>query len=114
GWDTLDELLAQYHDFDIFTDDSLKVKHLRPTGKAYNAKAKLLQGEAMYTMGYGYWITFIASLKMAWKLKKRNAFFDNMEGFYNARESQKPLLVTKDEADFIRKYRWQSIKKKLF
>ncbi|MRI02376.1 glycosyltransferase [Kriegella sp. EG-1] len=114
GWDTLDELLAQYHGFEIFTDATLKAKHLRPTGKAYNTKAKLLQGEAMYTMGYGYWITFIASLKMAWKLKKHNAFFDNMEGFYSARSAKKPLLVNKEEAEFIRKYRWQNIKRKLF
>jgi len=114
GWDTLDELLARYHGFEIFTDNSLKVKHLRPTGKAYNAKAKLLQGEAMYTMGYGYWITFIASLKMAWKHKKSNAFFDNMEGFFKARKEKKAFLVTKDEAKFIRNYRWKNIRRKLF
>lgn len=114
GWDTVDELLAQYHGFEIFTDDSLKVKHLRPTGKAYNAKAKLLQGEAMYAMGYGYWITFIASLKMAWKHKKSNAFFDNMEGFYKARRGKKPYLVSKEEGKFIRKHRWKNIRRKLF
>jgi len=114
GWDTLDELLARYHGFEIFTDEALKVKHLRPTGKAYNAKAKLLQGEAMYTMGYGYWITFIASLKMAWKHKKRDAFFDNMEGFFKARKEKKAFLVTKDEAKFIRNYRWKNIRRKLF
>lgn len=114
GWDTLDELLARYHGFEIYTDDSLKVKHLRPTGKAYNTKAKLLQGEAMYTMGYGYWITFIASLKMAWKHKKSGPFFDNMEGFYNARREKKPHLVTKEEGAFIRKYRWKGIRGKLF
>jgi len=114
GWDTVDELLAQYHGFEIFTDDSLKVNHLRPTGKAYNTKAKLLQGEAMYTMGYGYWITFIASLKMAWKLKKSNAFFDNMEGFYMARRGKKPYLVSKEEGKFIRKHRWNNIRRKLF
>ncbi len=54
GWDTVDELLAQYHGFKIHTDDTLKVKHLRPTGKAYNKKAKGLQGKAMYT--YALWI----------------------------------------------------------
>lgn len=114
GWDTMDELLAQYHGFEIFTDNTLKVKHLRPTGKAYNSKAKLLQGEAMYTMGYGYWITFIASLKMAWKCKKSNAFFDNMEGFYKARRGKKEYLVSKEEGRFIRKHRWKNIRKKLF
>lgn len=114
GWDTVDELLAQYHGFETFTDDSLKVKHLRPTGKAYNAKAKLLQGEAMYAMDYGYWITFIASLKMAWKHKKSNPFFDNMEGFYKARRGKKPYLVSKEEGKFIRKYRWKNIRRKIF
>ncbi len=114
GWDTVDELLAQYHGFDIFTDDALKVKHLRPTGNAYDTKAKLLQGEAMYTMGYGYWITFIASLKMAWKHKKTSVFFDNMEGFYEARKGKKPYLVTEEEARFIRKHRWKNIRRKLF
>lgn len=114
GWDTVDELLARYHGFEIFTDDTLKVRHLRPTGKAYNAKAKLLQGEAMYTMGYGYWITFIASLKMAWKHKKTTAFFDNMEGFYLARRRKSDYMVTKDEGRFIRKHRWKNIRRKLF
>ncbi|MFK5973730.1 MAG: glycosyltransferase family A protein, partial [Flavobacteriaceae bacterium] len=78
GWDTVDELLAQYQGYEIFTDDALKAKHLRPTGNAYNAKAKLLQGKAMYTMRYGFLITLIASLKMAWKQQKKNSFFDNM------------------------------------
>ena len=114
GWDTLDELLAQYNGFEIFTDDTLKVKHLRPTGKAYSTKAKQLQGQAMYTMGYGYWITFIASLKMAWKHKKTSTFFDNMEGFYNARRSKMTLLVSKEEAEFIRKHRWNNIWRKVF
>jgi glycosyltransferase involved in cell wall biosynthesis len=114
GWDTVDELLARYHGFEIFTDDSLKVRHLRTTGEAYNAKAKLLQGEAMYTMGYGYWITFIASLKMAWKHKKSAAFFDNMEGFYLARRRKANYLVSKEEGQFIRRHRWKSIRRKLF
>ncbi|MGI9550943.1 MAG: glycosyltransferase family 2 protein, partial [Aurantibacter sp.] len=114
GWDTVDELLAKYHGFEIYTDDSLKVKHLRPTGMAYDPKAKLLQGEAMYTMGYGYWITFIASIKRAWKHKKTSAFFDNMEGFYLARRRNAPYIVSKAEGQFIRKHRWKNIRRKLF
>ncbi|QLG45989.1 glycosyltransferase [Costertonia aggregata] len=113
GWDTVDELLAQYHGYHIFTDDSLKVKHLRPTGNAYNAKAKLLQGKAMYTMRYGFLITLIASLKMAWKQKKKAAFFDNMYGFFEAKKENAPFLVSQKEGDFIRKLRWSSIKRKL-
>lgn len=114
GWDTLDELLAQYNGFEIFTDDALKAKHLRPTGHAYNDKAKLLQGKAMYTMRYGFWITFIASAKMAWKLRKLHVFIDNFEGYYTAKKEKEHILVTEQEGRFIRKLRWANIKRKLF
>jgi glycosyltransferase involved in cell wall biosynthesis len=113
GWDTLDELLAQYHNFEIFTDDTLHVKHLRPTGNAYDPKTKLLQGKAMYCMRYGFWISCIASLKMAWKQKRSNAFFANMYGFFKAKKDHDPFLVTPKEGQFIRKLRWQGIKQKL-
>jgi len=114
GWDTVDELLAQYHDFQVFTDDALKVKHLRPTGHSYNEKAKILQGKAMYTMRYGFWITFIASAKMAWNNKKWKVFIDNFEGYYTARKERASFLVTKKQGKFIRRLRWQNIKRKLF
>lgn len=113
GWDTVDELLAQYHNYEVFTDDSLIAKHLRPIGKAYDAKARLLQGKAMYTMRYGFWVTVLASLKMAWKQKKRAAFLDNMYGFLEAQKSDVPYLVNEQEGKFIRKYRWQGMHAKL-
>ncbi|MFS4493581.1 glycosyltransferase family A protein [Maribacter sp. 2308TA10-17] len=113
GWDTVDELLAQFNDFEIFTDDALHAKHLRPTGHSYNEKAKLLQGKAMYTMRYGFWITFIASMKMAWKAKNWKSFIDNFEGYYTARKEKEPFLVTEKQGNFIRNLRWKSIKRKL-
>ncbi len=112
GWDTVDELLARFHGYEIHTDESLKAKHLRPVGKAYNKRAKLLQGKAMYGMRYGYWITMIASLKMAWKQRKMNAFFDNMEGYLQAEREQEPYLVSEEEGKFIRNWRWKRIKQK--
>ena len=114
GWDTVDELLAQFYGFEIFTDASLQVKHLRPTGDAYNKSAKLLQGKAMYTMRYGFIITLIASLKMAWKQHKAQAFFDNMNGFFSAKKENLPFLVSTKQGSFIRNLRWKGIKKQLF
>ncbi|MEJ4089424.1 glycosyltransferase family 2 protein [Galbibacter orientalis] len=114
GWDTVDELLAKHHGFAIFTDSNLKVKHLRPTGKSYNKKAKLLQGKAMYTMRYGFFITAIASLKMALKQKKSQTFIDNMKGFFDAKKNKTPFIVSEKEGAFIRDYRIKNIKKKLF
>src|SRR5690606_32964411 len=65
GWDTVDELLAQYHGWKIRTDTSLHVKHLKPTGKVYSKAAKFKQGEAFYRMRYGFRLTLIASAKLA-------------------------------------------------
>lgn len=114
GWDTVDELVARFHEYEIFTDETLKVKHLRPTGKAYDQKAKLLQGRAMYGMRYGIWITTIASAKMALKQHRPKAFFDNMHGYLEAKKEEAPFLVTEEEGLFIRKLRWRNIGRKLF
>ncbi len=114
GWDTLDELIAQYYGYDIYTDDSLKVKHLRPTGKNYNQRAKTMQGKAMYTMRYGFIVSCIASLKMAWKQKNKNTFFDNMYGYLLAKKEGETFLVSKKEGQFIRKLRWRNMRRKLF
>ncbi|EAR02159.1 glycosyltransferase family 2 protein [Maribacter sp. HTCC2170] len=113
GWDTVDELLVQFNGFKIETLDSLHVKHLRPTGKAYNPKAKLLQGEAMYTMDYGFLLTSVASLKMAIKQNKPIALYHNIKGFLHARRERLPKIVSKEEGRFIRKLRWKGIKNKL-
>ena len=113
GWDTVDELLAQYCGFEIFTDPDLKVKHLRPVGKNYDDKASLLQGEAMYTMRYGFWISLIASLKMAWKQRNLKVLFNNLGGFSNARIENRPFLVNEREGRFIRQLRWKNIRSKL-
>lgn len=113
GWDTVDELLAQYHGFEIKTLDELQVKHLRPIGKAYNAKAKLMQGEAMYAMDYGCLLTSIASLKMAMKQKNPKTMYHNMRGFFKAKANNLQKMVTPEEGKFIRKLRWKGIKDKI-
>jgi glycosyltransferase involved in cell wall biosynthesis len=113
GWDTLDELLARYQGYRIQSIESLKVKHLRPTGKSYNKKARLLQGKAMYTMGYGFVLTFIASIKMALMNKRPKVVLDNLSGYFKAKNDHVPLIVSKEEAEFIRAYRWKNIKGQL-
>jgi len=113
GWDTVDELLTQYHGFEIETMDELKVKHLRPTGNAYNAKAKLMQGEAMYAMDYGFWLTLIASFKMALKQKNPKTLYHNMKGYLKAKRTQHQKMVSPEEGSFIRSLRWKGIKQKV-
>ena len=114
GWDTVDELLCKYYNWKVVTDESLHVKHLKPTGASYNQTARFKQGEAFYTLGYGFFITAIASLKLAIRKGKPLLFLDYIKGFWKAKSSKKPLLVTEEQAKFIRAYRWKKIKEKLF
>ncbi|WP_281324293.1 glycosyltransferase family 2 protein [Flavobacterium sp. IMCC34518] len=114
GWDTVDELLCKYYNWKVVTDASLHVKHLKPTGANYSKTARYKQGEAFYTLGYGFWITAIASIKLAVMKKKPLLFLDYIKGFWKAKKAKTPLLVTKEQARFIQNYRLQKMKDKLF
>ncbi|SDS70007.1 glycosyltransferase family 2 protein [Winogradskyella sediminis] len=113
GWDTVDELLARYHGWTILTDESLHVKHLKPTGHSYNKASKYLQGEAMYKMRYGFWITLISALKLAYKKRSFRLFKDYMSGYFKAKSNASAFLVSKEEGKFIRDLRWKGITDKL-
>ena len=113
GWDTVDELLAKFYGWKVITDPSLIIKHLKPTGANYNKTARYKQGEAFYNLGYGFFITAIASAKLALMKKKPILFLDYIRGFWKAKMANTPLLVTEQQAKFIRKYRLQKMKEKL-
>jgi hypothetical protein len=113
GWDTVDELLAKYHNWEIFTDESLHVKHLKPTGQSYDKASKHLQGEAMYKMRYGFWITLISALKLAYKKSSFRLFRDYISGYFKANYKDLEFLVSEDEGKFIRDLRWKGIRNKI-
>ena len=114
GWDTVDELLCKFYNWKVVTDESLHVKHLKPTGASYNKAARYKQGEAFYSLGYGFIITAISSLKLAMRKGKPLLFIDYIMGFWKAKSSGKPLFVTAEQAKFFRNYRWKKMKEKLF
>lgn len=113
GWDTVDELLCRFYRWKIVTLESLKVKHLKPTGANYDKSARYKQGEAFYRLHYGLMITTIAALKLATKKKKTLLFIDYLKGFFKAKREKQPYLVNDEQGKFIRNYRWQKIKSKL-
>ncbi len=113
GWDTVDELLCKFYNWKVVTDETLHVKHLKPTGANYNKAARYKQGEAFYSLGYGFLITTIASIKLALKKKKPLLFIDYLKGFWKAKAEGKEMLVTKEQSKFIRQYRWKKMKEKL-
>lgn len=113
GWDTVDELLCRYYSWKIVTIETLKVKHLKPTGAIYDKKARYKQGEAFYRLHYGFFITLIAALKLSFKKKKPLLCIDYLTGFFKAKKKQQPFLVNDEQGDFIRRYRWKKIISKL-
>lgn len=114
GWDTADELIAKFYGWKVVTIERLKVKHLKPTGANYNKAARYKQGEAFYSLGYGLLITTIAGAKLAMRKGKPLLFIDYIKGFLQAKNDKKPMLVTPEQATFIRAYRWKKMKQKVF
>ena len=112
GWDTVDELLARYHGWNVVTIPGLHVKHLKPTGANYGKAARYKQGEAFYALGYGFWITAIASAKLAMRKRQPSLAVDYLAGFFKARQNAVPMLVNQDQARWIRQYRWKKIRAK--
>ena len=109
GWDTVDELLAKYYNWTLLTDNSLHVKHLKPTGISYNKASKYMQGEAMYKMRYGFIITLISALKLAYKKKSFKLFTYYILGYFRGKRFNLEQLVTKEQGKFIRRLRWQGM-----
>lgn len=113
GWDTMDELLAQYHGWKVKTDPLLIVKHLKPTGISYSKTSKYKQGEAFYKMRYGFLLSLIASAKLATKKKSLRFFLNSIIGYCQSLRIKEPYVVSEEEGVFIRNHRWKGIKKKL-
>ncbi|EDP97705.1 glycosyltransferase [Kordia algicida OT-1] len=113
GWDTADVLLARFHGWKVHVDQSLLVKHLKPTGNAYKQNVHRKHGAVFYKLGYGSLISLISAFKIALKKKKIRVFFAYMDGFFTAKKTRVPQMVTPAEARFIRTYRRTQMARKL-
>lgn len=113
GWDTADVLLARFHGYGVKTLPGLEVIHLRPTGSAYSGRNARLQGQALYKLRYGFRISLLSSLKMAWKRKNPILPLHHLQGYVQAALSGSDRLLTRQEGRFARQWRWDQIRKKL-
>jgi len=114
GWDTIDELVALYNGWSFRTDDTLHVKHMKPTGSTYNKSAKHYQGIALYKMRNGFVLAFLSALKLAYKKGSIRLFWDYLMGYLKAWREKMPFIVSTDEGAFIRAYRWKKIRTLVF
>ncbi len=113
GWDTLDELLAQYYQWEILVDDTLKVKHLKPTGLNYSPGAAILQGEATYRMRLGWVLTLIIGLKRGLVTQSFRIFWSYIKGYSIAKKNKIPFTVDKPQGKYLRAYRWSGILRRI-
>ena len=112
GWDTVDVLLAQKKGWLIYTDKNLIVKHLKPTGQKYSLHSKILQGESLYKMRFGFILSILSLLKSSLNNYSLSRLFFGLIGYCISFLKQKPFIVTDEEGVYIRNFRWKVIYKK--
>ncbi|MCB9274302.1 MAG: glycosyltransferase family 2 protein [Lewinellaceae bacterium] len=116
GWDTADELLARYHGWSIQVDTGLQVRHYRPLGaETGSVKIRVKVGNGMYRLRYGFLITLISAVKAGY-LNKPYALtgLAVMWGWIQSWLRHEDFIVTKEEGQFIRRFRRQRMLRKAF
>tara|TARA_B100001029_G_C14988495_1_gene410537 strand:- start:232 stop:1077 length:846 start_codon:yes stop_codon:yes gene_type:complete len=109
GWDTIDEILANYHGYEVRVLNNLKVKHLRPIGNVYSRNSSFLQGQAFYKMRYGFILGILACLKGFFIKKSLSFLFWSILGLLSCYLKKESYIVTKNQGEFIRNFRFNSI-----
>ena len=67
----------------------------------------------MYKMRYGFVITLISAMKLAYKKRSFSLFKNYMAGYFKAKNSNTEFLVTETQGKFIRQLRWNGMIGKL-
>ena len=78
-------------------DETLKVKHLKPTGLNYSPDADLLQGEATYRMRLGWLLTLIIGLKRGLVTQSFRVIWSYLKGYSIAKKNKTPFIVDKSQ-----------------
>lgn len=114
GWDTLDELLAEYYGWKIKVLPQLKVIHQRPTGtKTRPIRLHLMTGEFFYRTGYRPFISLIASLKRYRMPPFGVSALVSWIGYLKASIRRPDRYVDKEQMQFINRLRYRRIGIKL-
>lgn len=114
GWDTLDELLADYHGWKTAVIPDLIVTHRSPTGSDTSPlKLHRMTGEMFYRIGYDTVIALAASLKRFRMTPFLLSSFCTFYGYIEALLRKPPRLVDDAQARHIRRLRYRRMKEKL-
>ena len=115
GWDTCDEMLARYHNWEIETDTRLQVKHYRVLGtETGSIRIRVKVGNGMYRLRYGFLITLISAAKAGYLNKPYILTgLAVMWGWFQSWLNRDEFMVSKEEGRFIRNFRWKRMRGKL-
>ncbi|HBB48606.1 MAG TPA: glycosyl transferase family 2 [Flavobacteriaceae bacterium] len=106
GWDSIDQWLVQFWGWQVETFTSLKVKHLKATGQDYRPGQLSNQGRAFAHMGYGFWLSLLSLVKLGIYHKNPKLVLNGLIQYWRHRNA---LMVSQEQAKFIRKSLWYSI-----
>jgi len=106
GWDNIDVMLAEIHNWKVVTIKKLCVKHLRPTAFNYKSQKAEKLGEYFYNIGLNLPLAIISSAKSSWRDKSISDFFITIKSFMKQKTERK---LSKKEILQIRKLRWRKI-----
>ena len=117
GWDSIDRWKLEYRNWETLTLDTLRVKHLRPTGQSYSKGRVYEKGKALGQMRFDPLLAAIAAFKAS-SLASRSwreiiPSFLSMYWGYLQGILGNAHLATPEEGRFIRKQRWRGVKKVL-
>lgn len=111
GWDNLDELLVQKAGFTSKTLPEVWVKHLRPTGSIYQKDKLVKMGSYFRNLGLDLPLAIAAAGKESARRHSFLAFFTILKSYL---KSPDPNHLSKDEIQFIHRYRYSQLFQKIF
>jgi glycosyltransferase involved in cell wall biosynthesis len=115
GWDSLDEMLAQFHGWRVGFDPDLLIRHHRPI-HTHTGLARVHRriGRGLYKSRFGWWVTGFSAIKAGLRTPHpiRNAWAV-LAGFLAAWRERVPFVVTPEEGRFFRRLRWTALWRKL-
>ncbi|TVQ72336.1 MAG: glycosyltransferase [Balneolaceae bacterium] len=114
GWDTLDELLAAYYNWETVVLPDLVAEHRAPTGSDTSSTVlHKMTGEMFYRLGYGPVISLAASAKR-YRMKPFliSALWSCL-GYLLAALRKPEQYVTPAQRIFIRKLRYRRMREKI-
>lgn len=111
GWDSADEFLLRYNNWEVKLLPKLRVKHYRPTNQLNGwQKSAKLNAEVYHNLSYGFVIGSLSALKRGLKnqpiiISGILTWIHFVLGYLSPKSARMPKSVGK----FIRRYRWKSM-----